>query len=177
MSKKNALGRAHGFADETQGTLFFDVARIIAEHRPKAFLLENVKNLVNHDKGRTFAVILRTLRGLGYHVPTPRVINAKGYVPQHRERILIAGFREECDFTFDDLDVPSPLNGPKLKAILHPEDGSEKGPDKHYTDAAGRVNPKFFLTDHLWRYLQDYAAKHRAAGNGFRFFNQTALAA
>lgn len=169
VSKKNALGRAHGFADETQGTLFFDVARIIAEHRPKAFLLENVKNLVNHDKGRTFAVILRTLRGLGYHVPTPRVINAKGYVPQHRERILIAGFREECDFNFDELDVPSPLNGPKLKTILHPEDGSEKGPDKHYTDATGRVNPKFILTDHLWRYLQDYAAKHRAAGNGFGF--------
>jgi DNA (cytosine-5)-methyltransferase 1 len=62
VSKKNALGRAHGFADETQGTLFFDVARIIAEHRPKAFLLENVKNLVNHDKGRTFAVILGRLR-------------------------------------------------------------------------------------------------------------------
>lgn len=169
VSKKNALGRAHGFADETQGTLFFDVARIIAEHRPKAFLLENVKNLVNHDKGRTFAVILRTLRELGYHVPAPRVINAKGYVPQHRERIIIAGFREECDFTFDDLDVPSPLNGPKLSTILHPEDGSEKGPDKHYTDATGRVNPKFILTDHLWRYLQDYAAKHRAAGNGFGF--------
>jgi DNA (cytosine-5)-methyltransferase 1 len=169
VSKKNALGRAHGFADETQGTLFFDVARIIAEHRPKAFLLENVKNLVNHDKGRTFAVILRTLRDLGYHVPTPRVVNAKGYVPQHRERILIAGFREKCDFTFDDLDVPSPLNGPKLNVILHPEDGSEKGPDRHYTDARGRVNPKFILTDHLWRYLRDYADKHRAAGNGFGF--------
>jgi len=88
------------------------VVRIISEHRPKAFLLENVKNLVNHDKGRTFVVIMRTLRELGYHVPTPRVINAKGHVPQHRERILIAGFREECDFSFDDLDVPSPLNGP-----------------------------------------------------------------
>jgi DNA (cytosine-5)-methyltransferase 1 len=169
VSKKNALGRAHGFADETQGTLFFDVARIIAEHQPKAFLLENVKNLVNHDKGHTFEVILRTLRGLGYHVPAPRVINAKGYVPQHRERILIVGFREHCEFTFDDLDVPSPLNGPKLKTVLHPEDGSEQGPDGHYTDAEGRVNQKYVLTDHLWRYLQDYAAKHRAAGNGFGF--------
>lgn len=169
VSKKNALGRAHGFADETQGTLFFDVARIIAEHRPKAFLLENVKNLVNHDKGRTFRVIMGRLQELGYHVPTPRIINAKGYVPQHRERILIAGFREECGFTFDDLDVPSPLNGPRLGTILHPEDGSEPGPDGHYTDADGRVNPKYVLTDHLWRYLQDYAAKHRAAGNGFGF--------
>lgn len=168
VSKKNALGRAHGFADETQGTLFFDVARIIAEHRPKAFLLENVKNLVNHDKGNTFKVILRTLRGLGYHVPTPRVINAKGYVPQHRERILIAGFRDECDFSFDDLDVPSPLNGPKLKTILHPEDGSEAA-ERPFTGLEGVVNQKYVLTDHLWRYLQNYAAKHRAAGNGFGF--------
>ena len=169
VSKKNALGRAHGFADETQGTLFFDVVRIIKAHRPKAFLLENVKNLVNHDKGRTFRIILGALRELGYYVPTPRVIDAKGYLPQHRERILIAGFREECGFTFDDLEVPSPLNGPRLQTILHPEDGSEKGPDKHYTDAAGRVSGKYVLSDHLWRYLQDYAAKHRAAGNGFGF--------
>lgn len=168
VSKKNALGRAHGFADETQGTLFFDVARIIAEHRPKAFLLENVKNLVNHDRGNTFRVIMGRLRQLGYHVPTPRVINAKGYVPQHRERILIAGFREECDFTFDDLDVPSPLNGPKLKTILHPEDGTE-APERPFTCPDGKVNQKYVLTDHLWRYLQDYAAKHRAAGNGFGF--------
>lgn len=168
VSKKNALGRAHGFADETQGTLFFDVARIIAEHRPKAFLLENVKNLVNHDRGRTFEVIMRTLRDLGYHVPAPRVVNAKGYVPQHRERILIAGFREECDFTFDSLEVRSPFEGPKLGTILHPEDGTET-PERPYTDSHGRVNKKYVLTDHLWRYLQDYAAKHRAAGNGFGF--------
>lgn len=168
VSKKNALGRAHGFADETQGTLFFDVARIIAGRRPKAFLLENVKNLVNHDRGNTFKVIMGRLRELGYHVPTPRVINAKGYVPQHRERILIAGFREECDFTFDDLEVPSPLNGPKLGAILHPEDGTE-APERPFTCADGRVNRKYVLTDHLWRYLQDYATRHRAAGNGFGF--------
>ncbi len=168
VSKKNALGRAHGFADETQGTLFFDVARIIAEHRPKAFLLENVKNLVNHDRGRTFKIIMGRLRELGYHTPTPRVINAKGYVPQHRERILIAGFREECDFSFDDLEVPSPLNGPKLRTILHPEDGTETT-ERPYIGPDGRVNQKYVLTDHLWRYLQDYAAKHRAAGNGFGF--------
>ena len=168
VSKKNALGRAHGFADETQGTLFFDVMRIISEHQPKAFLLENVKNLVSHDRGRTFKVIMGRLRELGYYIPTPRVINAKSYVPQHRERILIAGFRDECDFTFDDLDVPSPLNGPKLKTILHPEDGAEPS-ERPYTDLDGRVNQKYVLTDHLWRYLRDYAAKHRAAGNGFGF--------
>jgi DNA (cytosine-5)-methyltransferase 1 len=168
VSKKNALGRAHGFDCETQGTLFFDVERVIAEHKPKAFLLENVKNLVNHDQGRTFGVILRTLRDkLGYTVTT-KVIDAKSFVPQHRERIMIAGFREANGFSFDDLDLPSPLNGPKLRTILHPEDGSEPA-DRPYTGADGRVNPKYVLTDHLWQYLQDYAAKHRAAGNGFGF--------
>lgn len=169
VSKKNALGRAHGFADKTQGTLFFEVAKIIESHRPKAFLLENVKNLVNHDKGNTFRVIMETLRGLGYYVPEPRVINAKGYVPQHRERILIAGFRSACDFSFDNLDVPSPLEGPRLGTILHPEDGSESAPDMHYTDKRGRVSSRYILTDHLWQYLQDYAAKHKAAGNGFGY--------
>ena len=169
VSKKNALGRAHGFADETQGTLFFDVARILAHHRPKAFLLENVKNLVSHDRGRTFKVILRTLQELGYYVPSPRVINAKSFVPQNRERILIAGFREECGFSFDDLVIPSVHDGPTLRTILHPEDGSERGPDGHFTDEFGRVNPKYGLTEHLWDYLQGYAEKHRAAGNGFGF--------
>lgn len=168
VSKKNALGRAHGFADATQGTLFFDVARIIDEHRPRAFLLENVRNLVSHDRGRTFAVILRTLRELGYHVPEPRVINARGYVPQHRERLLIAGFREECDFSLDDLDVPSPENGPRLRTILHPEDGTEQ-PEHPFTGPDGKVGARYALTDHLWKYLQGYAAKHRAAGNGFGF--------
>lgn len=168
VSKKNALGRAHGFDCETQGTLFFDVERIIAEHRPKAFLLENVKNLVNHDRGRTFDVILRTLRDkLGYTVAA-KVIDAKSFVPQHRERIIIVGFREANGFSFDDLDLPSALNGPKLGTILHSEDGTEPG-ERPYTLPDGQVNPKYVLTDHLWRYLQDYAAKHRAAGNGFGF--------
>ena len=170
VSKKNALGRAHGFNDETQGTLFFDVARIIAHHKPKAFLLENVKNLVNHDKGNTFAVILRTLDELGYDVKH-RVIDAKAYVPQHRERIFIVGFRRDLKigFSFDKFETPSTFEGPKLKTILHPEDGSE-GPDKHYTVGnIAAVSDRYVLTDHLWKYLRDYAAKHQAAGNGFGF--------
>lgn len=171
VSKKNALGRAHGFADETQGTLFFDVARIIKHHQPKAFLLENVKNLVNHDKGNTFDVIIRTLRDeLNYDVKF-KVVDAKGYVPQHRERIFIVGFRRDLqiDFSFDEFDLPDPYSGPKLKTILHPEDGSE-GPDKHYTVGnIAAVSDRYVLTDHLWKYLRDYAAKHQAAGNGFGF--------
>ncbi len=168
VSKKNALKRPHGFDCETQGTLFFEVERIIAAHRPKMFLLENVKNLVNHDRGRTFDVIFRTLtRKLGYKVHW-KVVNAKSFVPQHRERIFIAGFRESNDFTFEDLHLPDPLNGPRLKAILHPEDGSE-APDRPFTGPGGRVHEKYVLTDHLWRYLRNYAEKHRAMGNGFGF--------
>lgn len=167
VSKKNALGRPHGFACATQGTLFFDVARIIAAKRPRAFLLENVKNLVNHDRGRTFRVIRQTLEEeLGYRISW-RVIDAAHFVPQHRERILIAGFREECKFSLASLGLPKAE--PKLRAVLHPEDGSEE-PEQPFTLAPrGRVNPKYTLTNKLWDYLQAYAAKHRAAGNGFGF--------
>lgn len=169
VSKKNALNRPHGFLDETQGTLFFNVAQIIKHHRPRAFLLENVKNLVNHDKGRTFAVIHRTLTAeLGYQVHW-KVINSKSFVPQQRERIFIVGFREANDFTFDDLVLPDPLNGPKLGKILHPEDGSEPIDAPFTRGNIGSVSDKYTLTDHLWQYLQNYAAKHRAAGNGFGF--------
>ena len=167
VSKKNALGRAHGFADETQGTLFFDVARIIAEKRPAAFLLENVKNLVSHDKGNTFRVIKKVLEEeLGYHI-TCKVVDGAHFVPQHRERILIVGFREKTDFTFDDMVLPE--KKPTMKEILHPQDGSEQ-PEAHYTiGAKAKVDGRYTLTPKLWAYLQAYAEKHRAAGNGFGF--------
>jgi len=169
VSKKNALRMPHGFLCETQGTLFFEVERILAHHRPKAFVLENVKNLVNHDRGRTFDVICRTLKEkLGYQVHT-KVIDAKSFVPQHRERIFIVGFREENDFSFDDFEIPDPLNGPRLRTILHPEDGSEAAEKPFTMGREGRVNDKYVLTDHLWSYLQGYAEKHRARGNGFGF--------
>jgi DNA (cytosine-5)-methyltransferase 1 len=168
VSKKNALGRRHGFADETQGTLFFDVARILACHRPAAFLLENVKNLQSHDKGRTFEVIRRTLsEDLGYSLHV-RIINARHFTPQNRERIVLVGFREDTGFTFDDLVLP-PDGAIKMRSILHPEDASE-APEGHFTiGPQGVVSDKYTLTEHLWRYLQDYAARHKAAGNGFGF--------
>ncbi|SFB69078.1 DNA (cytosine-5)-methyltransferase 1 [Cupriavidus sp. OV038] len=167
VSKKNSLGRAHGFACDTQGTLFFDVARILEEKRPKAFLLENVKNLVSHDKGRTFSVIMRTLREeLGYHVEA-RVIDAKRFVPQHRERIVIVGFREDVGFSFDDLDLPN--EGPRLASILHPEDGSESAEAPFTAGPKAKVSDKYVLSDKLWAYLKAYADKHKAAGNGFGF--------
>jgi DNA (cytosine-5)-methyltransferase 1 len=167
VSKKNALGRPHGFACATQGTLFFDVARILAAKQPRAFLLENVKNLVSHDRGRTFRVIQQTLEGeLGYQISW-RVLDAAHFLPQHRERILIAGFREPCHFSLDDLALP--ITQPRLQAILHPEDGSETAEPPYTLPPAAAVNPKYVLSRHLWGYLQTYAAKHRAAGNGFGF--------
>lgn len=169
VSKKNALNRPHGFACEAQGTLFFDVARIIEHHKPRVFLLENVRNLVNHDKGRTFETIRKILvDDLKYQVKF-KVIDAKSWVPQHRERIFIVGFRDKTEFTFDDFEIPNPLQGPKLRTILHPEDGTEK-PDSHYTEGdRAKVAKKYTLTPHLWDYLQAYAKKHQEKGNGFGF--------
>lgn len=169
VSKKNALGRPHGFADKTQGTLFFDVKRILAEKRPAAFLLENVKNLVRHDKGRTFEIIMETLRDeLGYKVVQSRIIDARHFVPQHRERIYIAGFRDKVDFDLDSLDIGSHQD-PVLESILHPQNGSEK-PLFPYTEGVkGRVSARYTLSDHLWGYLQAYKEKHQQKGNGFGF--------
>jgi len=172
VSKKNALGKAHGFSCETQGTLFFDVARIIVAKRPRAFLLENVKNLVSHDKGRTFEVICRTLKDeLGYDIHY-RVIDGAHFVPQHRERILIVGFREPVNFDFNA--VPLPKKGNRtLREILHRTDGSEPhlawDGNRFFNHDSRQVDPKYTLTDKLWAYLQGYAEKHRAKGNGFGF--------
>lgn len=171
VSKKNSLGRPHGFECTTQGTLFFDVARIIATKRPAAFLLENVKNLLSHDKGNTFAVILQTLRDeLGYEVHY-RVIDGQHFTPQHRERIIIVGFREKTGFSWDALTLPT--HQPKLASILHQSDGTEPflpWDDQRFFDHdAVAVQAKYTLTPNLWSYLQGYAEKHRAAGNGFGF--------
>lgn len=167
VSKKNALGRPHGFECTTQGTLFFDVARMIATKRPKAFVLENVKNLLSHDKGNTFKIIMETLRQeLGYKVEA-KVIDGAHFVPQHRERIIIVGFREQTGFTFDDLLLPK--DPPLLDDILHPEDGSETAEEPYTTGSQAKVHSKYVLSDKLWAYLQAYAEKHRAAGNGFGF--------
>ena len=153
VSKKNSLGRATGFLDQTQGTLFFDIARIIKEKRPKAFLLENVKNLKSHDKGKTWEVIVNTLVELDYKVFS-EVIDGKLFSPQHRERIYIVGFDKKLygdNFEFD-FKIAAPQTSPKVRDIL--ED---------------TVDDKYTLTDHLWQYLRDYAAKHKAKGNGFGY--------
>lgn len=152
VSKKKSLGRETGFRDKTQGTLFFDVAEIISRHRPKAFYLENVKNLVSHDKGNTFKVIQSTLEELEYSLHY-RVMDGKDYVPQHRERIMIVGFDKRRYHGQENFEFPK-ANNPtwKIRDILD-----------NYPDA------KYTLTDKLWNYLQNYAKKHKAKGNGFGF--------
>ena len=171
VSKKNSLGRPHGFKDQTQGTLFFEVARIISEKRPAAFLLENVKNLISHDKGNTFRVILKTLQSeLNYEVHY-KVIDGGHFTPQHRERIIIVGFAEPTDFSWDDLSLPE--QHPRLGSIMHKTDGTEPflehDGDRFFDHAGSTVHAKYTLTPKLWAYLQTYAAKHKAAGNGFGF--------
>jgi DNA (cytosine-5)-methyltransferase 1 len=169
VSKKNSLGRTHGFDCQTQGTLFFEIERILRHHRPSAFLLENVKNLRSHDKGNTLKVILRVLReDLDYDVHLD-VIDARCFVPQHRERLFIVGFDRRRDFRFDDVKLPSQISWPRLRTALHPEDGTERVEAPFTRGAKGVVDPKYTLSDQLWRYLQAYAAKHRALGNGFGF--------
>ena len=153
VSKKNSLGRATGFLDATQGTLFFDVVRILNEKRPRAFLLENVKNLRGHDRGNTWKVIMDSLSELGYEVFS-EVLDGQMFTPQHRERVFIVGFdkrRYEDDINFDFSIKPS-ANKLCIKDIL------EYDADEKYT-----------LSDHLWDYLQKYAEKHRAKGNGFGY--------
>jgi DNA (cytosine-5)-methyltransferase 1 len=172
VSKKNSLGRAHGFADKTQGTLFFDVARIIAEKRPKAFLLENVKNLHSHDSGNTFKVILSTLRDdLGYSVQY-RILDAQQWLPQHRERIVIVGFRDPVLFDLDSFAFPDKQKT-VLGDILHRTDGTEPFLDhdgsSYFDHGTRKVQDKYTLSDKLWAYLQSYADKHRSLGNGFGY--------
>ena len=153
VSKKQSLGRATGFEDKTQGTLFFDICRILKAKRPKAFMLENVKNLKSHDRGRTFKVITEALEELDYEV-FHAVLDGQNYVPQHRERILIVGFDRkrygrDLGFRFNITPVePKPVMKDILESV---------------------VDEKYTLTDKLWTYLQNYAEKHRAAGNGFGF--------
>lgn len=167
VSKKNSLGRSHGFEDDTQGTLFFDIARIIEVKKPVALMLENVKNLKSHDRGKTFTVIMNTLDKLGYEVADrtydtnrldPKIINGKNFVPQNRERIVLVAFRKDAggvrDLTLTKIDQFFPKLPPKVGEIFDPEED---------------VDPKYILTPKLWKYLKDYANKHKAAGNGFGF--------
>lgn len=152
VSKKNSLGMAHGFKDLNQGNLFFEILRILEAKRPRAYILENVKNLEHHDGGKTFKTIVKALSAIDYSVSW-KIIDASSYVPQHRERIFIVGFDTRI-YLFPNFEFPDShaCKAAPFGSIL------EKDPDGRY-----------ILTDHLWNYLQNYAAKHKKRGNGFTY--------
>ncbi|EPD6202514.1 DNA (cytosine-5-)-methyltransferase [Enterobacter hormaechei] len=164
VSKKNSLGKKHGFECDTQGTLFFDVARILHVKKPSIFVLENVKNLKSHDKGKTFEIILNTLKELGYEISDekyigdrdPKIIDGKNFIPQHRERIVIIGFRKDLNligkFSLTEIKKFYPYVKPTFKQLLDTN-----------------VDNKYILSIDLWKYLYQYAEKHRAKGNGFGY--------
>lgn len=182
VSKKNSLGRAHGFDCGTQGTLFFDVEQILIVRQPKYFVLENVKNLKSHDKGNTFATIIRALDRAGYWIadisnqhknieeaikivrqrkPEPTIIDGAIYTPQHRERIVLVGVRKDILAANPELanlslkNIAKPESRYTLADILLPLDQVEQA--------------KYTLTPNLWSYLYHYALKHQSKGNGFGF--------
>jgi len=146
-------GRKGGFND-TRGTLFFDVAEIIKRKKPKAFFLENVKGLRNHDKGKTLETILNVLRNdLKYFVPDPQIINAKDFgVPQNRERIYIVGFRK--DQNISEFNYPEPINK-KVKFSDIKEEGV--------------VSTKYYLSNQYLTTLEKHRARHESKGNGFGY--------
>lgn len=155
VSKKNSLKKPHGFLDPHQGNLFFSIAEIVRVKRPKIILLENVKNLKSHDGGKTWNTIADILQSLNYDVKSS-IIDAKHWVPQHRERVYIVAFdrrtytkQEIASFHFPSKPKRAM---PKLQEILE-TDG--------YHD--------YELSANLWKYLKSYAKKHAAAGNGFGY--------
>ncbi|EKO3581904.1 DNA (cytosine-5-)-methyltransferase [Vibrio metschnikovii] len=182
VSKKNSLGRAHGFECDTQGTLFFDVQKVLEARQPKYFVLENVKNLKSHDKGKTFATIIRTLDQVGYWVaditdvdsdieeaikvvrkrkPEPTIIDGMNFTPQHRERIVLVGVRKDLveknpeykKLSLKNIEVPQKRL--RVSDIL--------------TNLSEEETKKYTLTPNLWNYLYHYALKHQSKGNGFGF--------
>jgi DNA (cytosine-5)-methyltransferase 1 len=148
VSKKISLNKPHGFEDPTQGTLFFEIKRILHDKRPRAFCLENVKHLKRHDGGHTFRIIMEALEDDLHYTVYSDILDGRGITPQHRERVYIVGFRNLTLFSFPVL----PDNKPKLCDILEAE-----------------VDDKYTLSDHLWQYLNQYADKHRRRGNGFGY--------
>lgn len=169
VSKRNSLGRPHGFACESQGTLFGEIVRLLRECTPRLFLLENVRNLISHDRGRTFGTMRRILtEDLGYTVSW-RLVSSAAWVPQKRERVFILGVLTDSTVTLDDLEVPDPGAGPTLETVLHPEDGTESSEAPYTTGLFGEVSARYTLSNRLWEYLRAHASKHQARGNGFGY--------
>ena len=155
VSKKNSLGRTHGFDDAHQGDLFFEIVKF-ARNRSRAILLENVKNLLSHNRGETFEVIRQTLDKAGFYV-TWGIVDAAGWVPQHRERVFIVALNKR-EFTQQDVDnfvfPRGKIQGPLLGSILENE---------------ADIDPRYVISRHLWTYLKQYKKTQEAKGNGFGY--------
>jgi len=154
VSKKNSMGMKHGFDDAQQGNLFVQICKIVKIHQPKVVFLENVKNLISHDGGLTWMTIQKKLETLDYEVHW-KIIDAKSWVPQHRERIYIVAFRRK---TFTKKEIES-FRFPKMK--------KEVPSLREVLDL--KPSKKYMLTDNLWAYLVAYSKKHKSLGNGFGF--------
>jgi DNA (cytosine-5)-methyltransferase 1 len=169
LAARKRSGKVSGFSCPSQGSLFFEIVRILKFHRPKAFLLENVKNLMSHDRGKTGRIILQTLAiDLGYTLQMC-LLNARFWVPQNRERVFIAGFREETGFSFGPVMTHSSRTSPSLRDILHSEDGMEEVEEPYTVSRKAKVSDRYSLSDRTWAYLQCHARKHRERGNGFGY--------
>jgi DNA (cytosine-5)-methyltransferase 1 len=167
VSKKNSLGKPHGFLDETQGTLFHDILAILEVRRPPAILLENVKNLVHHDSGNTFRIIVERLLRAGYQDLHVAIVDSYGFVPQHRERVFIAGFRKPCGFSWADMRFNGPVSV-SIGDILH-RSGELDMDNGRFTDARGNALSQFTLGVRTWRCLRGHKKRHRAQGSGFGY--------
>ncbi len=164
VSSRKYRGIPHGFMDDIQGTLFFDLALIIRAKRPAIFVLENVRNLKSHDGGNTYKVIVDTLESLGYVIADkeyqgrkdPKIIDAAHFLPQHRERIVLVGFREDLNlhqgFSLTDVSRFYPSVRPALANLLDAD-----------------VPAKYTLTEKAWTSLKEHAKRHREKGNGFGY--------
>ena len=163
VSARKYLGKSHGFEDTTQGTLFFNIAKIINAKKPIAVMLENVKNLKTYNKGKTFQVIIETLDELGYGIADADIINSKNFVPQNRERLVIVAFRKDLgnveNFSLREVEKYYPKKEPRVGDILEPDN---------------TVNPKYNLSPKMWTWAINRAEKHKAAGNGFGYSLVTA---
>ncbi len=157
ISKKNSLGRKHGFEDETQGTLFFEIKEILRQKQPKAFMLENVKNLLSHDNKHTFEVIRHNLEDVLGYVVGWKIVDGANWAPQHRERIFIVGYHpDKINITKDEIVIPEKPrrkhNRLELKDII-----------------LKKVDDKYTLGPGTWSTLKRHKAHHAAVGNGFGY--------
>ena len=155
VSKNNSMGRATGLDDNTQGTLFFEIKEILRLKRPKAFMLENVKNLVSHNQKKTFKIICAALHELEYEFHF-EVIDGQNWVPQHRERIFIVGYDPKQVKLNSSINIPLKPDSKYIKKTLD-------------QIILSNVAPRYTLGPGTWEALKRHKSHHQSVGNGFGY--------